>query len=66
MWYVDQIVDNYAVLQKINEQKLQAFAIGAMGKRPLSRREQEEQRKREDQEAAAHVSVVVKSSYSLI
>lgn len=41
--------------QKINEQKLQAFDIGAMGKRPLSRREQEERRKREEETAAAHV-----------
>lgn len=42
-------------IQKINEQKLQAFDIGAMGKRPLSRREQEERRKREEETAAAHV-----------
>lgn len=41
--------------QKINEQKLQAFAIGTMGQRPLSRREQEERRKKEEEEAAANV-----------
>ncbi|KAJ6642766.1 U2 snRNP-associated SURP motif-containing protein [Pseudolycoriella hygida] len=41
-------------MKKINEQKLQAFDIGAMGKRPLSRREQEERRKREEETAAAH------------
>lgn len=43
------------LLQKIAEQKLQAFAIGAMGQRPLSRREQEERRKREEEQAAASV-----------
>ncbi|KAG4077106.1 hypothetical protein HA402_016093 [Bradysia odoriphaga] len=42
-------------MKKINEQKLQAFDIGAMGKRALSRREQEERRKREEETAAAHV-----------
>lgn len=42
-------------MQKIAEQKLQAFAIGAMGQRPLSRREQEERRKREEEQAAASV-----------
>lgn len=41
--------------QKIAEQKLQAFAIGAMGQRPLSRREQEERRKKEEEQAAASV-----------
>ncbi|CAG9828735.1 unnamed protein product [Diabrotica balteata] len=39
----------------IAEQKLKAFTIGAMGKRTLSKRELEEQRKREEEEAAAHV-----------
>lgn len=43
--------------QKINEQKLQAFAIGTMGKRPLSKKEQEDRRKREEETAAAHVNV---------
>lgn len=43
--------------QKIAEQKLQAFAIGAMGQRPLSRREQEERRKKEEEQAAASVCV---------
>lgn len=41
-------------MKKINEQKLQAFAIGAMGKRPLSKKEQEDRRKREEETAAAH------------
>lgn len=45
-------------VQKIAEQKLQAFAIGAMGQRPLSRREQEERRKRQEDEAAASVSAL--------
>lgn len=44
--------------QKIAEQKLQAFAIGAMGQRPLSRREQEERRKREEEQAAASVNKI--------
>ena len=43
-------------MQKINEQKLQAFAIGTMGQRPLSKREQEERRKKEEEKAAANVS----------
>lgn len=42
-------------LQKIAEQKLQAFTVGTMGKRQLSRKELEEQKKREDEAAAAHV-----------
>lgn len=42
------------ILKKINEQKLQAFAIGTMGKRPLSKKEQEDRRKREEETAAAH------------
>lgn len=41
--------------QKIAEQKLQAFTVGTMGKRQLSRKELEEQKKREDEAAAAHV-----------
>lgn len=45
----------YLNSQKIAEQKLQAFAIGAMGQRPLSRREQEERRKKEEEQAAASV-----------
>lgn len=60
-------VENLAIIetkfsnskQKINEQKLQAFDIGAMGKRPLSRREQEERRKREEETAAAHVRIEI-------
>jgi len=42
-------------LQKIAEQKLKAFSIGSMGKRSLSKKEQEELKKREQQEAAAQV-----------
>nr|XP_018913617.1 PREDICTED: U2 snRNP-associated SURP motif-containing protein [Bemisia tabaci] len=41
------------VSKKIPEQKLQAFSIGTMGKRALSKREIEEQRKKEQEEAAA-------------
>ncbi|KAF7274403.1 U2 snRNP-associated SURP motif-containing protein [Rhynchophorus ferrugineus] len=42
-------------LKNIPEQKLKAFTIGTMGKRTLSKRELEEQRKREEEKAAAHV-----------
>ncbi|KAL1493358.1 hypothetical protein ABEB36_011427 [Hypothenemus hampei] len=42
-------------LKNIPEQKLKAFSIGSMGKRVLSKRELEEQRKREEEKAAAHV-----------
>lgn len=41
-------------MKKIAEQKLQAFAVGTMGKRQLSRKEQEEQKRKEDEAAAAH------------
>ncbi|XP_055702825.1 U2 snRNP-associated SURP motif-containing protein [Phlebotomus papatasi] len=41
-------------MKKINQHKLQAFAVGAMGQRGLSRKEQEEQKKREEEQAAAH------------
>ncbi|XP_055538676.1 U2 snRNP-associated SURP motif-containing protein isoform X2 [Wyeomyia smithii] len=41
-------------MKKITEQKLQAFTVGTMGKRQLSRKELEEQKKREDEAAAAH------------
>ncbi|KAG5312178.1 SR140 protein, partial [Acromyrmex insinuator] len=40
-------------LQQIAEQKLKAFSIGTMGKRPLSKKELEEQRKKEQEQAAA-------------
>ncbi|XP_055374208.1 U2 snRNP-associated SURP motif-containing protein [Condylostylus longicornis] len=41
--------------KKIAEQKLQAFAIGAMGiKKAFTRKEQEELRKKEEEELAAH------------
>jgi len=42
-------------LQQIAEQKLKAFSIGTMGKRPLSKKELEEQRKKEQEQAAAQV-----------
>ncbi|CAH1965095.1 unnamed protein product [Acanthoscelides obtectus] len=42
-------------LKNIPEQKLKAFSIGTMGKRILSKKEMEEQRKREEEKAAAHV-----------
>ncbi|XP_060536937.1 U2 snRNP-associated SURP motif-containing protein isoform X2 [Cylas formicarius] len=42
-------------VKNIPEQKLKAFSIGTMGKRTLSKRELEEQRKREEEKAAAHV-----------
>ncbi|XP_055606151.1 U2 snRNP-associated SURP motif-containing protein [Uranotaenia lowii] len=41
-------------MKKIADQKLQAFTVGTMGKRQLSRKELEEQKKREDEAAAAH------------
>ncbi|GLV43053.1 uncharacterized protein CBL_14269 [Carabus blaptoides fortunei] len=40
--------------KNIPEQKLKAFSIGTMGKRTLSKRELEELRKKEQEEAAAH------------
>lgn len=43
------------IVQSIPEQKLKAFSIGTMGKRNLSKRELEEQRKKEEERAAAHV-----------
>lgn len=45
----------YNDLQQITEQKLKAFSIGTMGKRPLSKKELEEQRKKEQEQAAAQV-----------
>lgn len=44
-------------LQQIAEQKLKAFSIGTMGKRPLSKKELEEQRKKEQEQAAAQVNI---------
>lgn len=41
-------------IKNIPEQKLKAFSIGSMGKRSLSKKELEEQRKREEEKAAAH------------
>jgi len=46
----------YLYLQQIAEQKLKAFSIGTMGKRPLSKKELEEQRKKEQEQAAAQVN----------
>lgn len=54
MWHGP--VDKQKCLQ-IPEQKLKAFSIGTMGKRTLSKREIEEQRKKEEEKAAAHVSI---------
>ncbi|XP_063395659.1 U2 snRNP-associated SURP motif-containing protein [Cydia fagiglandana] len=42
-------------MKKIPEQKLQAFSAGSMGARNLSKKELEELRKKEEEEAAAHV-----------
>ncbi|KAI8438904.1 hypothetical protein MSG28_011233 [Choristoneura fumiferana] len=42
-------------MKKIPEQKLQAFSVGSMGARNLSKKELEELRKKEEEEAAAHV-----------
>nr|CAH7761644.1 unnamed protein product [Callosobruchus chinensis] len=41
--------------KNISEQKLNAFSIGTMGQRILTRKELEEQRKREEETATAHV-----------
>ncbi|XP_063237472.1 U2 snRNP-associated SURP motif-containing protein [Bacillus rossius redtenbacheri] len=41
------------VVKQINEQKLKAFSIGTMGKRHVSKKEQEDQRKKEQEQAAA-------------
>lgn len=50
------MVISFCCKQNIPEQKLKAFSIGSMGKRSLSKKELEEQRKREEEKAAAHVS----------
>lgn len=42
-------------IKNIPQQKLKAFSIGSMGKRGLSKKELEEQRKKEEERAAAHV-----------
>jgi U2-associated protein SR140 len=42
-------------MQQIAEQKLKAFSIGTMGKRQMSKKELEDQRKKEQEEAAAQV-----------
>ncbi|KAJ8670800.1 hypothetical protein QAD02_002059 [Eretmocerus hayati] len=41
------------LMKQIAEQKLKAFSIGTMGKRPLSKKEVEDQRKKEQEQAAA-------------
>ncbi|XP_014215051.2 U2 snRNP-associated SURP motif-containing protein [Copidosoma floridanum] len=41
------------LMKQITEQKLKAFSIGTMGKRPMSKKEIEEQRKKEQEQAAA-------------
>ncbi|KAM7345527.1 U2 snRNP-associated SURP motif-containing protein isoform 2-T2 [Cochliomyia hominivorax] len=42
-------------MKRISEKKLEAFAVGTMGKRQLSKKELEEQKKKDDEAAAAHV-----------
>ncbi|XP_049858071.1 U2 snRNP-associated SURP motif-containing protein [Schistocerca gregaria] len=42
-----------SIMKQIAEQKLKAFSIGSMGKRQLSKKELEEQRKKEQEVAAA-------------
>ncbi|KAI8128559.1 hypothetical protein FF38_02695 [Lucilia cuprina] len=42
-------------MKRISEKKLEAFAVGTMGKRQLSKKEIEEQKKKDDEAAAAHV-----------
>lgn len=51
-------------IQQIAEQKLKAFSIGTMGKRPLSKKELEEQRKKEQEQAAAQVSNTKLKNYN--
>jgi hypothetical protein len=42
-------------MQQIAEQKLKAFSIGTMGKRQMSKKELEDQRKKEQEKEAAQV-----------
>ena len=49
------------LLQKIPEQKLQVFAMGA--KRSLTRKEQEDLKKKQEQEAAADVCGKLSKNY---
>ncbi|KAF7380084.1 hypothetical protein HZH66_014439 [Vespula vulgaris] len=51
-YYTLQMADK-TIMKQITEQKLKAFSIGTMGKRPLSKKELEEQRKKEQEQAAA-------------
>ena len=44
-------------LRGISENKLTAFSIGAMGKRGLTKKEQEELKKKEEEEAVGKVSM---------
>ncbi|XP_044741339.1 U2 snRNP-associated SURP motif-containing protein isoform X2 [Chrysoperla carnea] len=46
-------MDDKTILKQLAEQKLKAFAVGNMGKRALTKRELEELRKKEEDEAAA-------------
>lgn len=55
----------FSALQQIAEQKLKAFSIGTMGKRPLSKKELEEQRKKEQEQAAAQVNIIAVYNCSL-
>ncbi len=43
-------------LKALQEQKLKSFSIGTMGKRALSKKEQEELRKKQDEEQVGKVS----------
>ncbi|XP_065367356.1 U2 snRNP-associated SURP motif-containing protein [Calliphora vicina] len=42
-------------MKRISEKKLEAFAVGTMGKRQMSKKELEDQKKKDDEAAAAHV-----------
>lgn len=51
------LILNHFVLLQIADQKLKAFSIGSMGNRPMSKREIEEMKKREQEQAAAQVII---------
>lgn len=44
---------------QIADQKLKAFSIGSMGNRSMSKKEIEEMKKREQEQAAAQVNTIV-------
>ena len=46
---------NPSMMKSLAEQKLQSFSIGTMGKRGLSRKEQEELRKKQEEEDVGKV-----------